>query len=844
MLYRYPELDNKPIDQWRVTELRDELRRRKLATKGLKEELVRRLDEALRKERESENEAELGNGVELNFDIQNNTDEEDVELEGADNAQLLVNEDNNTDKYASMLNINHGVLDVNLGSEAQNVDAIKVASLVGRDEEKAVTTDALEGSVAINQNVTSHSGMQGEDAEPEEKFEESKPPIIGAYEEKEATMDDLEGIAPANQNITAQSGTQDEDAEPKEKFEELKPPIVGIDEEKADTKDDFEGSAPVNQNVTAQSGMHGEDAELEEKFDDSMPPVVETFEEKAATTGDLGGSAPVNQNITVQSGMEGEDADPEEKFEESKPPIVDSTVIHSEQSNQVSEISQDLGFQVKYESNSTDSVSINEKNNIKDNLSADHFPLELEVVKQEVVQSSSSSYPIGAGDSCNAGDEQEAAKNEVFDEQEVGQNLLSDEQEANIVVANEQYIVQSYASCQQEVGEKHVSLKDADNQNALTVVLPKKEDCVEAGSPEKLNLDRSSGDESMEEDMLETKHMEVDTKSEEPTSKIEAKKVNAELEERAAADAASKFSPEMKDIAVEDAKLAALTEKRKLEEAEVGNNGAPKRHRRWNPDTIKVPEQQTPHLNVAMTPKNNLLPTPRRIFSRSNSTLSVDSPKERIVPTPKKPATTSLRIDNFLRPFTLKAVQELLAQTGSVCDFWMDHIKTHCYVTYSSVEEATETRNAVYNLQWPPNGGRLLAAEFVDPQEVKSRLEVPPQSPAPISPAPATPKVPPPHQKAQAPQPTHQQNLRQQPLPPPPPLTHPQLPPPPLLSNPPVAREQQRLPPPPPKKPEPPVVTLDDLFKKTKATPRIYYLPLTEEQVGAKLAAQGKSKQV
>lgn len=36
----------------------------------------------------------------------------------------------------------------------------------------------------------------------------------------------------------------------------------------------------------------------------------------------------------------------------------------------------------------------------------------------------------------------------------------------------------------------------------------------------------------------------------------------------------------------------------------------------------------------------------------------------------------------------------------------------------SSVEEAIENRNAVYNLQWPPKEGRLLVANFVDPQQV------------------------------------------------------------------------------------------------------------------------------
>ena len=32
--------------------------------------------------------------------------------------------------------------------------------------------------------------------------------------------------------------------------------------------------------------------------------------------------------------------------------------------------------------------------------------------------------------------------------------------------------------------------------------------------------------------------------------------------------------------------------------------------------------------------------------------------------------------------------------------------------------------------------------------------------------------------------------------------------------------------------------SLDDLFRKTKAMPRIYYLPLTDAQVASKLAAE------
>lgn len=150
---------------------------------------------------------------------------------------------------------------------------------------------------------------------------------------------------------------------------------------------------------------------------------------------------------------------------------------------------------------------------------------------------------------------------------------------------------------------------------------------------------------------------------------------------------------------------------------------------------------------------------------------------------------------------------------------------------YSSVDEAVATRDALYNLQWPPNGGRLLTAEFVEPEDVKLRVEGGPQSPTTVSQPTLPPQSNQVNPNASTKLPPVVLPSPKQPLPPPPPLT-------------PQARPQhvgrERLPPPPPtRKVEAPVVTLDDLFKKTRATPRIYYLPLSEEQVAAKLASTG-----
>ncbi|KAJ7562805.1 hypothetical protein O6H91_03G085000 [Diphasiastrum complanatum] len=253
-----------------------------------------------------------------------------------------------------------------------------------------------------------------------------------------------------------------------------------------------------------------------------------------------------------------------------------------------------------------------------------------------------------------------------------------------------------------------------------------------------------------------------------------------------------------------------------------------KRQRRWNSGKNLEAEPEVKPSTKSMTTERAKDSVPYVKTETGNASLpvSMPSPASSIaaskgpVPAPTRYPTTSLRIDRFLRPFTLNAVKELLAQTGTCTDFWMDHIKSHCYVTYSTVEEAIATRNAVYNLQWPPVGGKMLAAEFVDPEEVKLKCEsandkhtiiavASPRAAASLNDQIASfaGRI-----AGNVPVPTF--------APPPPP--------------PPPHREKPTLPP--KKEQEPAIPTLDDLFKKTRAKPHIYYLPLTEEQVTAKFA--------
>ncbi|KAE9044835.1 hypothetical protein PR003_g2656 [Phytophthora rubi] len=133
----------------------------------------------------------------------------------------------------------------------------------------------------------------------------------------------------------------------------------------------------------------------------------------------------------------------------------------------------------------------------------------------------------------------------------------------------------------------------------------------------------------------------------------------------------------------------------------------------------------------------------------------------------------TLRIDNFVRPFTLNAVKALVQEFGNFVEdgFWMDTIKTHCFVTYPSAEIAEKTKDALNGKVWPPENGRSLKVEFVD----HTAMEVSKFGEANL---PSRPK--------------NKDNTSTQP--------------------------RQK-------------VTIDEFFQKTETKPVLYYLPLTDEQV-------------
>ncbi|CAN4122233.1 unnamed protein product [Withania somnifera] len=737
----YPVLDDRPINKWKVTELKEELKRRNLPTKGLKDDLVRRLNEAICEEMEA---AEVEESKDYDRDIDPASGLEDTEPE-PDPVKLV-------DDF-----LEHPQSEVTKDSDHNNDSACGLED-----------TEPNSNPAKLVDDVQKQCQDEVND--------------IGGDVASAGTKNCLDGID-QNKDLdeVATGGTNDVLKHCQNEANDIDGDVAGASTERS--------LVEIDQNkVLNEVAIGGTDAATGDAEHLEAP---------------VGSTSVINEIVSADQFIE-DKLDKEHK------------VIDSSQDNYVVDGVSEV---------QDGSIPVTSKEALKNNsVKLDNEVLKLSVKDAEPDMFNPATQVSVDVSKIEHGLESKTSNNsEPTDIQFEKARTLGDVIEPSL----------STKKFEVSAEDKHGLAASGEDRKDFSKIT----DVVDGEDMEKINLDQSSADDSMEEDVVETKHVDFDhiskenDKTDEPiTGMTEEPKVRPS----GSSDAMQLDIPSEKVVSPQETKdkFPDLFEKRKFQDEDGGGSKEPvKRQRRWNTESLKTAEPQ--NSSIALS-KKAVQPTPvKPILGRVNSTVGGESPKERFVPKSSKTATNSLKIENFLRPFTLKAVQELLARTGEVCYFWMDQIKTHCYVTYSSEEEAIETRNAVYNLQWPPNGGRLLVADFVDPQQVQSKIEgrepaSPPKNTSPAVP-PTSVQAPPAQQQQQ--QGRKQQAESEYPL-----ACQPRPAPP---SAPPM---NEMLPSPVADKNDPPIVTLDDLFRKTKATPRIYYLPLTDEEVAKKLVITGNAK--
>lgn len=103
-------------------------------------------------------------------------------------------------------------------------------------------------------------------------------------------------------------------------------------------------------------------------------------------------------------------------------------------------------------------------------------------------------------------------------------------------------------------------------------------------------------------------------------------------------------------------------------------------------------------------------------------TVDTPEPKKKSL---KRLATSSvIRITNLVRPFTVGQLRDLLQRTGKIVSngFWIDTIKSQCIVEYENEDQAIETVYALNESQWPSTNPKFLRVVFTDKEELHKAL--------------------------------------------------------------------------------------------------------------------------
>nr|SVE76067.1 EOG090X0F73 [Daphnia hispanica] len=195
----------------------------------------------------------------------------------------------------------------------------------------------------------------------------------------------------------------------------------------------------------------------------------------------------------------------------------------------------------------------------------------------------------------------------------------------------------------------------------------------------------------------------------------------------------------------------------------------------------------------------------------------------------QQPRSSVLNVSNLVRPFTINQLKELLARTGHLVEgkFWIDRVKSSCLVQYAAEEEAEETRAALHGIHWPTSNPKTLLVDYSTVEDLENRMSGKETNSPPIA------KIEPimrttattvhalesKRDKAEKVREwdlgktgdhglEKEQSMKE---------AH-------------AIGEDEEVKP----KDETPAKLLDDLFRKTKATPFIYWLPLTASQIAEK----------
>ncbi|KAG2638491.1 hypothetical protein PVAP13_2NG598100 [Panicum virgatum] len=475
----YPMLNDRPIDQWMVTELKDELLRRNLPVTGLKDDLVKRLFEAIQdkilhgREKTSGGIPEDLKGGEIPGSVDASVNQASIEEHIGEVASEVTGQGAGlgisvTEAYDESILATSEVTQEAVAGTAEasqrSFDAIAEveSSLVDTAATDETNGDVLEPASSGNTRVNEaypHSEDLGDTIEktPEDDtnnkmaVDDVPSDFTGGDIKLRLNMHnkilETEDVpAPPDDIIILHGDHEDADA------------VAAADPEDDTSKKIDIGVVSDVSHTTIKLGVKV-DCKTEQEELLALPDAIALHADpKDADVLAAAENKIPKDNFSVDTLMSGNGhGDPKCSNGDTKPFLC-------RDKDKVSEVKTDLDFQIKCVSIFSDNISTSEKNDVKGNLNADGCDLELEA-KQEICKPSST--------------------------------IPSPGDHLQVLDVNK------------ELHKTGTSLQELGSTSNIDL---DREESPDGSSHEKLNLDRSSGDESMDEDVMESRHADSNIK--------------------------------------------------------------------------------------------------------------------------------------------------------------------------------------------------------------------------------------------------------------------------------------------------------------------------------------------
>nr|CAG4642846.1 EOG090X0F73 [Evadne anonyx] len=165
-----------------------------------------------------------------------------------------------------------------------------------------------------------------------------------------------------------------------------------------------------------------------------------------------------------------------------------------------------------------------------------------------------------------------------------------------------------------------------------------------------------------------------------------------------------------------------------VEEVRLGSpNAVPKELRK--PSTVSHAEDEAPVERVEKVEQpSRRIPIevsgegigpvkPELVLAATAPLLEATSPAQ-------QPRASVLHVSNLVRPFTINQLKDLLVRTGNLVEgkFWIDKVKSSCLVQFETEEEAEETRAALHGIHWPTSNPKTLVVDYSTVENLENRL--------------------------------------------------------------------------------------------------------------------------